>query len=155
MYSPNLRSFIRTLIREEVQSWQGDYDYAEITHRVVGRCFTEREMERDEYLEAVYTMVYQEVLVVLKRPPAEDEPLQTNFLHKLGVPKRHATMIVELGMKRVYVPSRHAPVEIFGSNRVTRAELAESIVHYRALIGQYERIVGILTNLYNLPGYYN
>lgn len=153
MYSPNFRSFVRTLLRQEASTWEGPLEPTAISRRVVENVLVDFEYTNEDWCEAVYQLVYDEACKLFKKEKKEI-PLQMNFLVALGVPEGHAALILKLDQSRLYVPSVGGYMDLAGDDRMTRAQLEEANKHLRGKKNELGAKTKIIGHLISLPGYY-
>jgi hypothetical protein len=153
MYSPNFRSFVRTLLRQEAENWEGPLEPAAISKRVVENILVDFEHSNEDWCETAYQLVYDEACKLFKKEKKEI-PLQLNFLVALGVPQEHAQLILQLDQARLYVPSKGGYMDLAGDERMTRAQLEEANKHLRGKKNELGAKNKIIRHLISLPGYY-
>lgn len=157
MYDNNFRSYIRTMIRKEAQHYQsreGKLPIAEISKAVVDKLTTHKPTD-SEWLESLYSLVYEEAKELLRRPGQnKNNRVEQQELINLGVPQKQAKAIVTINRVAVYVPSVHALKLLYGPDRLTRDELGQAIAHYRKKSGELHLLADQLERLFRIPGYY-
>jgi hypothetical protein len=116
MYSANLRSFVRSLLRQEAATWEGPLEPATTAKRVVQNVLVDFDYTNEDWCEAVYQLVYDEACKLFKKEKKEI-PLQMNFLMALGMPEEHAMLILRLDQARLYVPSAGGYMDLAGATR--------------------------------------
>jgi hypothetical protein len=154
MYSSNLRSFLRTTIRQVLCDWTGEKEPVAIAHHVLDVVLVDFDFTKEHFQEALYRVIYEETCDILKKPRAQAETPDAAQLELEGVPKRQAKIIAQIERENIYVPSKRAYLALYGKQRLSRAELAESVEHYRTEARQNARIAELLARLLDLPGYY-
>lgn len=153
MYSPNLRSFIRTSLRQEAEHYQGVLEPAVIAKRVVETIFVDFEYTKEDWMEAVYQLVYDEACQLFKKEKVEI-PLQMDFLMQLGVPQKHAALILELKQVRLYVPSEGGYMDLVGDARMSRSQLQEAHDWLEKSTSELASKTLLVERLLKLHGYY-
>jgi hypothetical protein len=114
----------------------------------------------DEWLEAVYSLVYEEARSIFTRN--QSEPTQYNlefsFLIKSGVPRPHATLLIQIGEYGLPVPCEDGVLRIkplFGKERMNRIELCSAKAFKRKKGEETLAKCDLLDELEKLPGYYS
>jgi hypothetical protein len=153
MYSANLRSFVRTLLRQEAETWEGPLEPAAISKRVVQNVLVDFEYTNEDWCEAVYQLVYDEACKLFKKEKKEIL-MQLDFLTTLGVPQEHAQLLLKLDQARLYVPSMGGYMDLAGEARMTRAQLEEANKHLKSKKNELGAKTKIIGHLISLPGYY-
>ena len=153
MYSPNLRSFLRTEIRQTISDWEGNKEAILIAKHVLEVTLAEYDFSAADFQEGLYQIIYDETLSLLKQPkPALPDASQ---LELFGMSKRQAELVVQIERERVYVPSLKAYKALYGEDRITSAQISESAAHYRAEADCNTRISELLVKLSKTKGYYS
>jgi hypothetical protein len=114
----------------------------------------------DEWLEAVYSLVYEEARSIFTREQSQvgQHQLEFSFLIKSGVPRPHATLLVQIGEYGLPVPCDDGVLRVkplFGKERMNRTELCLAKAFKRKKGEETLAKCDLLDELEKLPGYYN
>jgi hypothetical protein len=161
MYCANLRSLIRTMLRQEAQKYEAKdgLPIPQLAKAVVENLRL-KVPSIDEWLEALYSLVYEEARSLFTRdqPDPGQYNLEFSFLIKSGVPRPHATLLVQIGEYGLPVPCEDGALRIkplFGKERMNRAELCLAKAFKRKKGEETLAKCDLLDELEKLPGYYS
>lgn len=152
MYSPELRSHIRALLREEAAHFEKVVPPAEVARRVVERMRDEEHTDFD-WMEGVYAIAYDEACDLFKLP-SQKRPVQLDLLIGEGVPRKHAMFLVKINRVGLVVPSAGGVMNLWGDDRMTRKQGKEAAEFLHKKASETELVARQLDELFSIPGYY-
>lgn len=158
MYSPNFRSYVRTLLRQEASKYdeKDGIPIPEVAQSVTEQ-LRDRPLRDDEKLEATYALVYDEAQDLFKHRVGSRAPLQIELLIRLGVPKTHASLLAQINEDALQVPcedGRNRCKPLYGKERMSRGELGLAKAYLRRKGEETIAKADLVDELYQIPGYY-
>lgn len=145
------------MLRQAAQAYNAKdgINIPEISQIVVNQ-LKSRDLSNEEREDSLYALVYDEAKDLFKTASTVD-PLQLDFLVKLGVPTEHAVLLIEINEHGLQVPcqdGKNRVKPLFGKERMSREELAKAKTLVRQKGNETLAKADLLDQLHGLPGYY-
>lgn len=166
MYSPTLRSNLRTRLKQAAQNYSLPIEPATISKDVTeqmrvynGHVAKLRSEELItvpivDWLEAIHQLAYGIALEEFKNKTSKAPGYEQQELKGLGVPEKHCNLILLIGHKSLYVPSESGFMPLAGKERMTRPQLWEAHLHLKTMSEDIARRALYVKQLWETPGYY-